>query len=434
MPESTRRHPKLKPVPKIPPLQPTEDPNKSEGITRRFLQELAATVESLRFAMKGSYGSKPSPHGATHDVGGSDPLDTPGTPTNVVPSATADAGTGPAYALEDHTHGSTAAAPGHVALASAAGSPASGSSDSFARADHDHGDIKREVEVESAGVLVAVRRMFNIVSGATVADNAGADRVDITIPPSASSILTTAGDIIVRDATTAARHGIGNQHDILEVETGNADKVQWSSLATILKRILTGRGIIVRDGSGNVIQRALDPAYDGFPLWIDARNSGGQNDTLLGIGDDDPQGYPHRGGWYIANAIANGTAFPLFDLTANAALDSAAVEIDYAAYYDDATDVQGEMGHVSISIARKAGTWAAGTVTSYGAANNPSAGALTVAITVDPGHDISGAVDATKVTIKATLTSTLGNPLNYAQLKWKHHNFNEQALTFATMP
>ncbi|HET6373769.1 MAG TPA: hypothetical protein VFG76_10700 [Candidatus Polarisedimenticolia bacterium] len=62
---------------------------------------------------------------------------------------------------------------------------AEGSADAVSRQDHIH---KRDVRVKKAGVDVGTRNALNFINGSnvtiTVADNAGADRVDITIASS----------------------------------------------------------------------------------------------------------------------------------------------------------------------------------------------------------------------------------------------------------
>ena len=47
----------------------------------------------------------PPTHEETHLAGGSDALDTPGTPTDVTVNVAANAGDGASYAYEDHQHG-----------------------------------------------------------------------------------------------------------------------------------------------------------------------------------------------------------------------------------------------------------------------------------------------------------------------------------------
>lgn len=397
MPQRKRSHPPDANVPDIPPLPDGTSPTSVEGVTRLFLKRTADAIRKLALWSGDNYGALPIPHASTHLESGSDPLDT--------------------------------SAPLHVGLANTAGSPSVGTADDFSRSDHDHGDIKREVEVQSGGVLVGVRRLLNIV-GATVADNPGSDRVDVTIP-SPASIVTTPGDIIVRDGTTAVRKAVGSQHDLLEVETANADKLQYSSLATILARLLTTQGdLVATDGSGPT-RHALPAGEVGHALWNDQRVG-----DRIGGGALGQSGHAYRGLWYRSNgdagpdSMTSGVAVALFDAAAFGALDALSLTLEYMAYYDDATDIQAETGQLSVLVLRKGSTWQAATATPHDINNGATAGALTVTFTVDPGHDKSGAVDATKVTLKTTLTSAGLGALNYMALQYRVWCGSNHTLSF----
>lgn len=157
------------------------DPREAIPAIRSVLEKVQVAFREVERSAKDAHGSPLKKHADSHLQTGTDPLQTPGTPTAITPDASGDPGSGPSYALEDHAHAISAAAPSHVALAGTAGSPAEGTSDSFARADHDHGAIARETEILVAGVSVGVRGKVNFVTGASAADNPGSNRVDVTV-------------------------------------------------------------------------------------------------------------------------------------------------------------------------------------------------------------------------------------------------------------
>lgn len=136
-----------------------------------------------------AYDGLPSPHADTHLLGGSDALQFPDAPSTIQAGLSADAGVGPAFAAEDHVHAvSTGTA---VALGTAEGE---GAGAALARAAHVH---KRAIEVQVNDVLVATRRIVDFRDSATATiagvDNAGADRVEITVNVTgASSVITPA--------------------------------------------------------------------------------------------------------------------------------------------------------------------------------------------------------------------------------------------------
>jgi hypothetical protein len=179
---SERRHP--------PSLTPPGPIHVGEGEIDK--QELALWTEDVSRILKklcrhqtAAFDSLPAPHASSHDADGDDPLTTPDAPTTITADATAAAGDGPSYAYEDHTHGISAAAPSAIALANTAGSPSEGAATSFARSDHAHGSIKRDIRVAKAGTDIGTRNRLNLIQGAnivlTVTDDAGNDEVDVTI-------------------------------------------------------------------------------------------------------------------------------------------------------------------------------------------------------------------------------------------------------------
>lgn len=157
MAQRKRSHPPDANVPDVPPLPDGVQATSVEGVTRLYLKRVADAVRKLSLWGEDNYGAQPSPHASTHLENGSDPLDT--------------------------------SAPLHIGLADTAVSPSVGTANDFSRSDHGHGNIKRDVRVKAAGADVGTRNAINFVSGATVVDNAGADRVDVTITGGSTTSL-----------------------------------------------------------------------------------------------------------------------------------------------------------------------------------------------------------------------------------------------------
>lgn len=67
-----------------------------------YLESLAVTLKKLTRHQSSSYQSS-SDHGSSHGPGGSDPLDTPGAPTDIA-GGSSSVGSGPSFAYEDHEH------------------------------------------------------------------------------------------------------------------------------------------------------------------------------------------------------------------------------------------------------------------------------------------------------------------------------------------
>jgi hypothetical protein len=61
-------------------------------------------LEEWLRALSADASGLPPTHAASHLAGGSDALETPGTPSTVTVNVGADAGDGPSFALEDHAH------------------------------------------------------------------------------------------------------------------------------------------------------------------------------------------------------------------------------------------------------------------------------------------------------------------------------------------
>ena len=118
----------------------------------------------------------------------------PAAPSDVDRTA-ASAGASTAPARADHKHDVSVGTPVSTAQANAAGSASS-----LARSDHVHRTL---VEIDSGGVLIGNRPKINFV-GATVVDNAGSDRVDVTVSSGASgSFVFGSGNV---SATTTTRY------------------------------------------------------------------------------------------------------------------------------------------------------------------------------------------------------------------------------------
>lgn len=113
------------------PNQLPADPREAVKSVRWILEKIQVALREIGKSQVDAYGSPLKKHAATHLQTGGDPLQTPGTPTAITPDASGDPGSGPSYALEDHTHAVSAAAPTNATGTAAA----EGSSDSFMRAD-----------------------------------------------------------------------------------------------------------------------------------------------------------------------------------------------------------------------------------------------------------------------------------------------------------
>lgn len=131
-----------------------------------------------------------------------------------VTKAAAAAGTSAAVARADHKHDITTAAASGLANANA-----EGTATSLARSDHTH---KRDIRVAKAGTDVGTRNRLNLIEGTnvtlTVADDAAADEVDVTVTvgtlPSAAG-WTDAGTII-HTTDTGDTVGIGTSTEAFD--------------------------------------------------------------------------------------------------------------------------------------------------------------------------------------------------------------------------
>lgn len=108
------------------------------------------------------------------DIGGGGGPAPGGVPETLEVGQVGAAGASLAYARVDHDHAVPAAAPVTVT----GGTNSAGIATTFPRSDHQH---RLEVAIQDSGAAVGARPTLNII-GATVVDNGGLDRVDITIP------------------------------------------------------------------------------------------------------------------------------------------------------------------------------------------------------------------------------------------------------------
>lgn len=121
-----------------------------------------------------------------------------GTPGAIQPDDTADAGVATTLALSDHRHSIVAGTPVTVT----ASTNSEGVATTFARGDHQHA---LGLIVQSSAALIGTRAALNFV-GATVADDAGNNRVNVTV---ISTPLATVAPVNVDN--TAAAIGVSTE-------------------------------------------------------------------------------------------------------------------------------------------------------------------------------------------------------------------------------
>lgn len=102
-------------------------------------------------------------------------------PATTVDNSAASAGVSANFSRCDHKHDVDVGTPVATAQTNAAGSATT-----LALSDHVHRTI---VQVQDGAVLTGSRPTINFVSGATVVDNVGQDRIDVTVTASGGSIL-----------------------------------------------------------------------------------------------------------------------------------------------------------------------------------------------------------------------------------------------------
>lgn len=175
----------------------------------------------------------------------------------------ADEGISTSLALADHVHGREAfGSPTGLADANAAGSAST-----VPHSDHVH---KRTVRVKKAGTDVGTRNALNLIEGTgiglTVADNAGADRVDITVAvtsvpptdlddladvnapsPTDGQVLTWddgAGEWVAADPTGGGGGGSGGSGGVVGTATfngsGGISGATYEGIISSVARLGTG--------------------------------------------------------------------------------------------------------------------------------------------------------------------------------------------------
>lgn len=112
-------------------------------------------------------------------------------------------------AREDHSHPVSTGVIGDVQTVNS-GSASAGTSTALARADHKHA---LQVDVQSAGVTVGSRPTLNFISGATVTDNPGSQRVDVVVAQlgTTGQILRSNIPVALNESTTLTSfEAVGN--------------------------------------------------------------------------------------------------------------------------------------------------------------------------------------------------------------------------------
>lgn len=152
-------------------------PSETPVLVGKTLQQTQEEVQRFLDELLSLGLGDPPAHGERHDIGAEDPLSGGSTPLTVQVGGTAGVGVGPGFMREDAQLVVGAGTPVGLGSANAAGAASTAS-----RSDHVH---KRDVEVRVNSVLVAVRRMLNLIQGTAITiagvDDAGGDEVDVTI-------------------------------------------------------------------------------------------------------------------------------------------------------------------------------------------------------------------------------------------------------------
>ena len=99
--------------------------------------------------------------------------------------------------------------------------------------------VNQQVQVSLAGALVGTRHNINFIQGAnttlTVADNSGANRVDVTIVSAGggggglTDPTTTKGDLIVHGSGGTTRIGVGADGQVLTADSTQTLGVKWAA-------------------------------------------------------------------------------------------------------------------------------------------------------------------------------------------------------------
>lgn len=98
------------------------------------------------------------------------------------------------------------------------------------------------------------------VAGYSFRWNGTGDALELFLPSSAgvyADPITTKGDVLVGNAAgLSSRKGVGADFTIFEADSAQTNGLAWTSLATVLGRMLTTRGDILTRDAGGVVRKA----------------------------------------------------------------------------------------------------------------------------------------------------------------------------------
>lgn len=270
-----------------------------------------------------------------------------------------------------------------------AGTPSPGSSDDgWSSASHVH-------NVPVSGPL-ALGGASSTGSSGTVSD--GGHIHDITGRPTAK------GSLWGHNGSAPVEVPVGTNYKLLEADSAQAPGIGWSTLATILGRLLTAEGdFIVRDGSGAAV-RNIAETYHGHVIWVDNAKAGN-----WGL----DKGHPWRGNW-VLDTMTDATPAEMFRIKTTAPGDDAMVRVSYGIEVYKGNDQQVEKGSFEFSLMQDPlGVMRShlGTVTV--GSHIETAGAIT--------STFSLATSGSDILLKVAIASTLATPYDYAAIHFDFH-------------